>query len=150
MFILVDKLNLLIGKSYKDGAVTDPYTPAVQFGCDGRALAGCTIAPPSGSDGVVENATGTTCEQDIDYYPYGGVEHDYCSGTGVAQNYKFNGKERDSESGLDNFGARQDASALGRFMIPDWATKPATVPYAKFGDPQSLNLYSFVENGPVN
>jgi RHS repeat-associated protein len=103
-----------------------------------------------GSHGVVENATGTTCEQDIDYYPYGGVENDYCSGSGVAQNYKFNGKERDGESGLDNFGARYDSSALGRFMTPDWAAKPVTVPYAKFGDPQSLNLYSYVENGPVN
>ena len=31
------------------------------------------------------------------------------------------GKERDSESGLDNFGARYDASSLGRFMTPDWS-----------------------------
>ena len=29
---------------------------------------------------------------------------------------KFTGKERDSESGLDNFGARYDASSLGRYM----------------------------------
>jgi RHS repeat-associated protein len=101
-----------------------------------------------GSHGVIENATGTACEQDIDYYPYGGVEHDYCPN--VAQNYKFDGKERDPESGLDNFGARYDASSLGRFMTPDWAAKPSTVPYAKFGDPQTLNLYAFVENGPVN
>ncbi len=35
-------------------------------------------------------------------------------------------------------------------MSPDWAAKPTTVPYAKFGDPQSLNLYSYVDNGPVN
>ncbi|HEY6338657.1 MAG TPA: hypothetical protein VIW68_09210, partial [Candidatus Sulfotelmatobacter sp.] len=27
----------------------------------------------------------------------------------------FTGKERDSESGLDNFGARYDASSMGRF-----------------------------------
>jgi RHS repeat-associated protein len=101
-----------------------------------------------GSHGVVENATGTTCEQDIDYYPYGGIENDYCPI--VAQNYKFTGKERDAESGLDNFGARYDSSSLGRFMTPDWAAKPVTVPYAKFGDPQTLNLYSYVENGPVN
>jgi hypothetical protein len=48
-----------------------------------------------GSHGVIENATGTVCEQDIDYYPYGGEQNDYCSGTSVPQNYKFNGKERD-------------------------------------------------------
>ena len=103
-----------------------------------------------GSHGVIYSQTGTTCEQDIDYYPYGGVENDYCAGSGVTQNYKFTGKERDAESGLDNFGARYDSSALGRFMTPDWAAKPTTVPYAKFGDPQSLNLYSYVENGPLN
>ena len=102
-----------------------------------------------GTHAVVENATGTACEQDIDYYPYGGEQNDYCT-TQVPQNYKFTGKERDAESGLDNFGARYNASSLGRFMTPDWAAKAVTVPYAKFGDPQTLNLYSYVENGPLN
>jgi RHS repeat-associated protein len=101
-----------------------------------------------GTHAVVENATGTACEQDIDYYPYGGVEEDYCS-TPVAQHYKFNGKERDTESGLDDFVARYDSSNLGRFMTPDWAAKPTAVPYAHFGNPQSLNLYSYVENNPT-
>ncbi len=64
--------------------------------------------------------------------------------------YKFTGKERDTESGLDNFGARYDASSLGRFLTPDWAAKATTVPYATFGDPQTLNLYAYVENGPLN
>jgi len=101
-----------------------------------------------GTHAVVENAAGTQCEQDIDYYPYGGQQNDY-STMPVAQNYKFNGKERDAESGLDNFGARYNTSNLGRFMTPDWAAKPTTVPYANFGNPQSLNLYSFVENNPT-
>src|SRR5206468_3395959 len=60
------------------------------------------------------------------------------------------GKERDSESGLDEFGARYYGSSLGRFMTPDWAAKPITVPYAVFGDPQTLNLYGYVENSPVD
>jgi RHS repeat-associated protein len=101
-----------------------------------------------GSHTVVTSATGS-CEQDIDYYPYGGEQHEYCA-TPVAQNYKFTGKERDSESGLDNFGARFEASSLGRFMTPDWAARPISVPYATFGDPQTLNLYSYVENAPLN
>src|SRR5262249_49306900 len=63
---------------------------------------------------------------------------------------KFTGQYRDGESQLDYFGARYYSNAIGRFMSPDWAAKPVTVPYAKFGDPQSLNLYSYVENGPVN
>jgi RHS repeat-associated protein len=106
-----------------------------------------------GSHGVVEsvNTAGVTlCEQDIDYYPYGGVQSDYCSGAGVPQNYKFTGKERDSESGLDNFGARYNASTMGRFMTPDWAAKATAVPYAVFGNPQSLNLYSYVLNNPLS
>ena len=68
----------------------------------------------------------------------------------VPQNYKFTGKERDTESGLDNFGARYDSSNLGRFLTPDWAERPTAVPYAAFGDPQSLNLYGFVRNDPVS
>jgi RHS repeat-associated protein len=100
-----------------------------------------------GSHGVVENATGTACEQDIDYYPYGGQENDYCPN--VAQNYKFTGKERDAESGNDYFEARYYSSAMGRFLSPDWSAKEEPVPYATFDDPQSLNLYSYVRNNPL-
>jgi RHS repeat-associated protein len=32
---------------------------------------------------------------------------------------KFTGNERDTESNLDYFGARYDASSMGRFMSPD-------------------------------
>jgi RHS repeat-associated protein len=93
-----------------------------------------------GTHGVVENATATVCEQDIDYYPYGGAQNDYCAVT--PQNYKFTGKERDTESGLDNFGARYHGSSLGRFMTPD--------PIAgQIASPQSLNLYSYVRNSPL-
>jgi hypothetical protein len=33
-------------------------------------------------------------------------------------------------------------------MTPDWSGKPAAVPYANYGDPQSLNLYEYVGNNP--
>jgi RHS repeat-associated protein len=59
------------------------------------------------------------------------------------------GKERDTESGNDYFGARYYASSMGRFMSPDWSAKVMPVPYAKLGDPQSLNLYSYVMNNPM-
>jgi len=62
---------------------------------------------------------------------------------------KFTGKERDSESGLDNFGARYNSSQFGRFTSPDWSAAPTGVPYADFGNPQSLNLYSYVQNNPL-
>ncbi len=98
-----------------------------------------------GSHGVVENATGTTCEQDMDYYPYGGVQHDYCPN--VVQNYKFTGKERDAESGLDNFEARYYGSSLGRFMSPD----PEQIDgFDHLSNPQSWNGYAYVHNNPLN
>ncbi len=99
-----------------------------------------------GSHGVVENATGSVCEQDIDYYPYGGVENDYCSGTSVPQNYKFTGKERDAESGLDNSVFRYYGSSLGRFMTPD----PAGIWLADPSNPQSWNRYAYVLNNPLS
>jgi RHS repeat-associated protein len=54
----------------------------------------------------------------------------------------FTGKERDAESGLDNFGARYDASSMGRFMTPDPLGGHQE-------DPQTLNKYAYVRNNPV-
>jgi RHS repeat-associated protein len=62
---------------------------------------------------------------------------------------KFTGKERDSETGLDYFGARYLSSAQGRWTIPDWSGKTEPVPYAKLGDTQTLNLYVYVRNNPL-
>lgn len=61
----------------------------------------------------------------------------------------FTGKERDSESGNDYFGARYYASSMGRWLSPDWASHPMAVPYAQLGNPQSLNLYSYLLNNPL-
>jgi len=60
------------------------------------------------------------------------------------------GKERDSESGNDYFGARYYSSAMGRWMSPDWSAKMEPVPYAKLDNPQSLNLYAYVMNNPLS
>jgi RHS repeat-associated protein len=68
---------------------------------------------------------------------------------GDATEQHFTGKERDAESGNDYFGARYYASSMGRFMSPDWSAKVMPVPYANLGDPQSLNLYSYVLNNPL-
>jgi RHS repeat-associated protein len=38
---------------------------------------------------------------------------------------RFTGKERDPESGLDNFDARYNSSSMGRFMTPDPLLKGA-------------------------
>src|SRR5664279_3523905 len=67
-----------------------------------------------------------------------------------ATEHHYTGKEHDSESGLDYFGARYYASSMGRFMSPDWAGHPQAVPYANLGDPQTLNLYEYVRNNPLS
>ncbi len=61
---------------------------------------------------------------------------------------RYTGKERDTESGLDYFGARYYSSNMGRWMSPDWADKPEAVPYSSLDNPQSLNLYGYVLNNP--
>ncbi|HXS11613.1 MAG TPA: RHS repeat-associated core domain-containing protein, partial [Acidobacteriaceae bacterium] len=53
-------------------------------------------------------------------------------GDGTNMHYKFTGKERDTESGLDYFGARYYASSMGRFMSPD----PSGLAFANPANPQ--------------
>jgi RHS repeat-associated protein len=64
----------------------------------------------------------------------------------TVNHYKFTGKERDSESGLDNFGARYNSSQYGRFMSPD------SMPINKklLLNPQDLNLYTYALNNPIH
>jgi len=79
------------------------------------------------------------------------IHYGSCSFSVALRNrYKFTGKERDAESGLDMFGARYYGSSLGRFMTPDWAPGAVAIPYASLGNPQSLNLYSYVGNNPTS
>lgn len=70
--------------------------------------------------------------------------------TGDSNHYKFTGKERDSETSLDYFGARHYSNGLGRFITPDWSRVPVPVPYADLADSQSFNQYSYVRNIPTS
>src|SRR5579883_1775894 len=64
---------------------------------------------------------------------------------GISQSaINFTGKERDPESGLDNFGARYDSSSMGRFMSPD----PSNLS-VDFWLPQTWNRYSYALNNPL-
>jgi RHS repeat-associated protein len=86
-------------------------------------------------------------KSESDFYPWGGelqfVNND-------SNHYKFTGKERDTETGLDYFGARYYSNGLGRWVSADWSPMPIPVPYADFHDPQSLNLYGFVGGNPAS
>jgi RHS repeat-associated protein len=64
------------------------------------------------------------------------------------QDYKFEGKERDAETGNDNFGARYFTNRLGRWLSADWSSIPEPVPYANLTNPQTLNLYAMVSDNP--
>jgi len=93
-----------------------------------------------GSSRVVTNATGTIVE-DSDFYPFGGER---VVVDALNNQYKFTGKERDTESNLDFFGARYYSPGLGRFTSAD-------DPFAdqKEEEPQSWNLYTYVQNNPL-
>jgi len=92
-------------------------------------------------------------EQSCQSLPFGDTINNQppcSSGSFIAPTEQFfTGKERDTESGNDYFGARYYASSMGRFMSPDWSAKAEPVPYAKLDNPQSLNLYAYVGNNPL-
>jgi RHS repeat-associated protein len=89
---------------------------------------------------VITDAVGNI-KSESDYYPWGG-ELQFTNND--SNHYKFTGKERDQESGLDDMGVRFYSSALGRFVQPD-------IPFADQhrDDPQSWNLYAYVRNNPL-
>jgi RHS repeat-associated protein len=97
-----------------------------------------------GSTRVLTTNTGVVCH-DGDFSPYG-AEGAWTATCG--QNYRFEGKERDDETGNDNFGARYYTYRFGRWLSADWSSVPVPVPYANLTNPQTLNLYSMVADDP--
>ncbi|MGB6898276.1 MAG: RHS repeat-associated core domain-containing protein [Candidatus Acidiferrum sp.] len=97
-----------------------------------------------GSARVITTNSGSVC-YDADFDPYGG-EHPYTNT--CSQNYKFEGKERDTETGNDDFGARYYSERFGRWLGSDWSSVPVAVPYANLTNPQTLNLYAMVSDDP--
>jgi RHS repeat-associated protein len=59
---------------------------------------------------------------------------------------RYTGKERDTESGNDYFGARYYASTMGRWMSPD----PVFASAARVMDPQQWNMYAYARNNPLS
>ena len=138
----------VLDESDLSGNITDEY---VFFG--GRRVAHNVVSPAAttyyaedmlGSSRLIVNSNGEVCH-DSDFYPFGGerVYFDSCD-----QDYKFQGKERDAETGNDDFGARYYSSRFGRWLSPDWSPTPSPVPYADLVNPQTLNLYAMTRNNP--
>src|SRR6266481_2074032 len=95
-----------------------------------------------GTERVRTTNTGTVCES-IASLPFG----DGQTTTGACYHSSplhFTGKERDSESGLDDFGARYFGSSVGRFTSPD-----PLLSSGRLANPQTWNRYSYALNNPL-
>ncbi len=138
----------VLDESDASGNVTDEY---VYFG--GKRVAHRVVNTNAlyfygedmlGTSRTIFTSAGVLC-YDADFYPFGG-ERAYTNT--CPQNYKFESKERDSETNNDDFGARYYSSSFGRWTSPDWSAIPAPVPYANLTNPQTLNLYAMVRDNP--
>jgi RHS repeat-associated protein len=99
-----------------------------------------------GSERVRTNVSGVAVETCTNL-PFGDLQT--CTGTDVSPLH-FTGKQRDTETGNDDFGARYLNSGMGRWLTPDWSARQQAVPYADPGNPQTLNLYAYVLNNPTS
>src|SRR5579859_6561934 len=81
-------------------------------------------------------------KSESDFYPWGGELQFVNNDT---NHYKFTGKERDTETNLDYFGARYYSNGLGRWISADL---PFTDQHLQ--NPQSWNLYMYAANRPAS
>ena len=96
-----------------------------------------------GSSNVVTDMKGAVVERS-EFYPFGAVRHE--QRRGFESVYKFTGKEKDRETGLNYFEARYYLPYVGKFISVD--------PYTSFHDNSVHHLknstaYSYVNNQPV-
>jgi RHS repeat-associated protein len=147
-----------VGKSNSASATTFVYDALGQLAMEVSSVATvpacwtCYLSDDHlGGTRLVTDGSGNVVARH-DYLPFGyEIQASDNAGRGIQfgaydnVNQKFTGKERDSESGLDYFGARYYGSALGRSTSAD----PITVTPARAADPQQLNLYAYGRNNPL-
>jgi RHS repeat-associated protein len=105
-------------------AFPDDTTPAIKY----------FLGDHLGSSNLVIDRAGSWVNRE-EYTPYGETSF----GSFARKRYRFTGKERDEESGLNYHGARYYAPWLGRWASCD----PA-------GLVDGINVYSYVKNNPLN
>jgi RHS repeat-associated protein len=96
--------------------------------------------PPRAVPPAVMTAMNGSVSDSMDYLPYG----ELLSG-GSSTTHKFTGKERDSESGLDDFEARFYSSTIGRFVSVD----PHLADAQRLLDPQQFNMFGYARDNPL-
>ena len=89
---------------------------------------------------IVSDSAGNI-KSESDYYPWGG---ELQLSSGDPNHFKWTGHERDTESGLDYFGARYYGNALSRFTSADSIGNDWEI-----ADPQRWNLYMYARNNPL-
>ena len=130
------------------GQLAAEYTSS---GPSGTAATHYLTTDHLGSTRLVTDGSGAVVSRH-DYLPFGEEAPSNLGGRSTSYGYlanasltqRFTGKERDTETGLDYFGARYLSSPMGRFTSAD-------APFADqhVGDPQSWNLFSYVGNNPL-
>ncbi|MDX2029027.1 MAG: RHS repeat-associated core domain-containing protein, partial [Blastocatellia bacterium] len=100
-----------------------------------------------GSGRKMTDATGAV-KYRAEFDPYGQLVLSWsASGYDNLNSKRFTGYERDTAAGLDYANARMySASGAGRFMQAD----PIGLKAANKNNPMSLNLYTYVNNDPIN
>jgi RHS repeat-associated protein len=103
---------------------------------------------PVGSTAMLTNQSGERT-QELDYFPFGEELFDKRAPNdkNLPQEYRFDGKEIDSETGLQYFGARYYDPHIGRWISADPLYR--TTPDVGLDEPRDLNLYAFALDNPV-
>jgi RHS repeat-associated protein len=136
----------LFGRTTSAGVYTDEFIhfngQAVGYRDDAAGQVYHLVNDHLGSTRVMTNTTGVT-KFESDYYPHGATRVITSTKDSLL---KFQGKQQDTESGLDNV-RRMYSPTLARFL----PTRVATVPKKSKGvpPPQSLNPGTLAASNPV-
>ena len=149
--ITTSKIRVTVTAAATDGVARIAEIEAWTTSQGNNATVNWLVNDHLGTPRMIIDQTGTLANvKRHDYLPFGeelfapaggrSTSLGYAAGDGVRQ--QFTDKERDVETGLDYFRARYYSPLQGRFTSPD-----------TFGgtqlNPQSLNLYSYVQNDPL-
>jgi len=105
-----------------------------------------------GSSCVVTDELGLVVER-TEFFPFGRKRYE--ENDDFESAYKFAGKERDQESGLDYLGARYYMPVIGKFVSVDplyaGLNNLTEEEFEGFiRGPQQHNIYAYVQNNPIN
>jgi RHS repeat-associated protein len=151
-----DQISFVINRNGNSMWDSTNFDPTVTFTSGGTsANLNWVVTDQLGTARMIFDQTGALTKRH-DYLPFGEELFANQGSRTTTQGYptspnsndnvrqKFTQKERDSETGLDYFGARYYSSTQGRFASPDLMLSSGDV-----ASPQSWNRYIYVGNNPL-